>query len=72
MNRRRVERFLSDVHQHHQTMEKRHLMAVRSGDVTPSAVPIPAALPLLLSGLAALWVAGRRRERLGELGASAS
>jgi hypothetical protein len=46
-----------------------YALAVRPGDVlAPAAVPIPAALPLLLSGLAALGVAGRRRGR-GRLGA---
>lgn len=38
-------------------------IAVHDGDVAPSAVPIPAALPLLLSGLVPLLVAGRRRVR---------
>jgi hypothetical protein len=38
-----------------------YALAVRPGDVAPAAVPIPAALPLLLSGLAALGVAARKR-----------
>ncbi|MEI7465014.1 MAG: DUF1566 domain-containing protein [Burkholderiales bacterium] len=51
-----------------------YAVAVRSGDVAPAVVPVPAALPLLLSGLAALGVASRRRgrRRLGDSGASAS
>lgn len=39
--------------------------------IEPTVVPLPAALPLLLSGLAALGVASRRRGR-GRLGDSAS
>ena len=38
-----------------------YAFAVRSGDVAPSAVPVPAAAWLMASGLGALGVAARKR-----------
>ncbi len=43
------------------TSQDLYALAVRSGDVAPSAVPVPAAAWLMASGLGALGVAARKR-----------
>ncbi|MEE4120357.1 MAG: nidogen-like domain-containing protein [Paracoccaceae bacterium] len=45
-------------------VDGRYLFTAREGTVQPSAVPVPAALPLMLAGIGALGLARRAQRRL--------